>query len=110
MLEVEASADCKSACDADVSFSVECSLTAHYPDVLSVSVEGSARLASASDAFVASLQGLGTVVDAGARAAACTAQAVSVATQAAARVDVTVMASIEVSGSMTAQGMGSAGP
>ncbi len=135
-VDVQASAECKSACEADVSFAVMCSpaevaveiavdvpparlakltaliatLEANYPEIVEISVAGSMRLRGAADAFVVSLRGAGAALDAGAHAAACTLEAVSAAVAASARIDVNVMATLEVGGSVSAQGMASAGP
>ncbi len=135
-VEVEASAECEAACEADVSFEVECSepevvvelaadvtaaqlaeletlyatLEANLPVVLRISVAGTERLTVAADAFVTSLEGAGDALDAGAKAAACTLRAISAAIDASARINVSVMATVEISGSAGAEGMASTGP
>jgi modification target Cys-rich repeat protein len=130
-VEVTASAECQAACDADLEWSVTCTdpvvsaeiyadvtpaqkqklttlaatLEAHLPVVLQIAVDNGARLTASADAFVDSLRGLDSVVDAGAKAAACTVSAVDAALAAAARIDVSVMVSIEVTASVDAMGM-----
>jgi hypothetical protein len=133
-VEAQASAECQSACDADVSFNVDCqpgevtvelaadvtpaqraqldalfaTLHTNLPTILEVSVAGAGRLKTASEAFVASRRGVGEVVVAGATAAACTVRALDAAIAASARIDVNVMASFEVNGALSAQGMAGA--
>jgi hypothetical protein len=133
-VEAQVSAECQSACDADVSFNVDCqpgevtvelaadvtpaqqaqldalfaTLHTNLPTILEVSGAGAGRLKTASEAFVASLRGVGDVVDAGAKAAACTVRALDAAIAASARIDVNVMASFEVNGALSAQGMAGA--
>jgi modification target Cys-rich repeat protein len=128
---VEASAECRSACDAELEWNVTCTdpvvsvelfvdvtpaqqekldalaatLEVNLPAILQIAVDDGVRLTAAADAFVQSLQGLDSVVDAGARAAACTVTAVDAAIAAAARIDVSVMVSIEVTASVQAEGM-----
>jgi hypothetical protein len=115
-VDVEASAECEAACEADARFEVECTpaevavaltadvpegsqakldalfatLEANLPVVLEISTDGAVRLEGAASAFADAVEGVGAVVEAGARAAACTVKAVSAAASAAASIEVSV--------------------
>lgn len=125
-LEVMASAECKSACESDASFEVECTeaeivlsysgtvgdqgqltalaatLEANYPTILAVA----AKTAIVVDTVGELANELGgaasTAAGIGLEASDCLAQAVQAQVAAATSVSVTVEASVEVSGSVSA--------
>ena len=125
-LNVEASAECKSACECDASLDVECTpaelaifysgtvddlsqlsalvatLEANYPAILAVA-EKTVLVAGTATEFASQLGGAtSAAASIGVQAADCLAVAVETQVAAASRVSVTVEASVEVSGSVSA--------
>jgi hypothetical protein len=125
-LEVMASAECKSACESDASFEVECTeaelvlsytgtvgdqgqltalvatLEANYPTILAVADKTAIVVGTATDLATQLSGAASTAASISLEAADCLAQAVEVQVAAATSVSVTVEASVEVSGSVSA--------
>ncbi len=121
-----ASAECKSACESDSSFEVECTeaqivlsysgtvgdqgqltalvatLEANYPTILAVAEKTAIVVGTAADLATQLGGAVSTAASIGLAAADCLAQAVEVQIAAATSVSVTVEASVEVSGSVSA--------
>ena len=125
-LSVEASADCKSACECDASLEVECTLpelvisysgpvgdaaqlsalvatlAANYPAILAVADKTAMVVTAATDLATQLSGATSTAAGLGLEASDCLFRAVEVQIAAATSVSVTVEASVEVSGSVSA--------
>ena len=125
-LEVMASAECKSACESDASFEVECTeaeivlsysgtvgdagqlsalvatLEANYPTILAVADKTAIVAGTAADLATQLSGAASAAAGISLQAADCLAQAVEAQVEAASSVSVTVEASVEVSGSVSA--------
>jgi hypothetical protein len=121
-----ASAECKSACESDASFDVECTeatlvlsytgtvsdagqldaliatLQANYPAILAVADKTAIVAGTAADLATQLSGAASAAAGIGLEAADCLSQAVQAQVAAATSVSVTVEASVEVSGSVSA--------
>ncbi len=124
-LTVQASAECKSACESDASFDVECTeaelivsyggqvgdggqldalvatLEANYPTILAVAEKTAIVVGTATDLATQLSGATGTAAGLGLEASDCLVQAVQVQVAAATSTSVTIEASVEVSGSVS---------